>query len=190
MLIYAATGKKVPPGKLPGSIGVLVINVATVKAIYDASQGIPLIHRTVTVAGGVSAPKNIDALVGTTAKDLINMCDGYKKPPKKILFGGPLMGISQSTMEVPIIKGTSAVLLIDPLDESYGPCIRCGKCVEACSMNLLPSMIAKCAQQKRYGLADHYYALDCFECGACAYVCPQKIPLVQFIRVAKTKLRK
>lgn len=194
ILIKTITGKEVPSGGLPMDVGVLVQNIGTVKAIYDASyEGKPLIERVVTITGAVKRPKNLLVRIGTPLKEVIEQCGGYLGEPQKIIFGGPMMGIAQYTDDVPIIKGTSGVVVqnkqtINKQEESY--CIRCGRCVDVCPIHLMPTLIAKASEKKKYDLAKEYHALDCFECGSCAYACPSKIPLVQYIKVAKNEIIK
>jgi len=194
ILIKSIIKKEVPSGGLPMDIGVIVHNVGTVKAIYDAVyENKPLIERVITVTGAVKEPKNILVRIGTPVKDIIQQCSGYLGEPKKLIIGGPMMGLAQHTDEVPIIKGTSGILVqnkqtINTEEESY--CIKCGRCVDVCPINLMPTLIAKYAEKEKFDLAKEYGALDCFECGCCAYVCPSKIPLVQQIKIAKNEISK
>ncbi len=192
MLIYALTKKVVPQGGLPIDVGIIVNNVSTAKAAHDAIHlNIPLVERVVTVTGDVSQPKNILAMVGTSAKDLINECGGFTSKPKKIIVGGPMMGLAQHSTEVPLMKGCGGlVIMSEPkAEEEYGNCIRCARCINACPMELMPATIARLSQNRKFNRAKSYYALDCFECGCCAYVCPSKIPLVQLIKTAKIKIK-
>ena len=194
MLIYSLTGRKVPCVCLPLEVGVVVNNVGTAKAIYDAVyKGKPLIERCVTVTGDVEKPQNLMAKVGTSFADLVRQCGGYKREPAKILNGGPMMGIAQSTDDVPILKGTSGILVQNKetvLNNHERDCIRCGKCIDACPMKLMPTMISQYSQKDDFEQCEEYNAMDCFECGACAYECPSKIPLVQWIKVAKSEITK
>jgi len=196
-LIYALTGRKVPPGGLPLDVGVVVQNIQTAKAVYDAVvENKPLVERVVTVTGAVKEPKNLLIKLGTPFKDLIEQCGGAVGPVGKIINGGPMMGIAQSTDEVPVIKGTSGILVqlredVEKLDaEKELDCIRCGKCVEVCPMFLMPSMISRYSEKNMMDKAEEYNALDCFECGACAYICPSKIPLLKWIKKAKGEIMK
>lgn len=192
MLIYAITKRKVPSGGLPMDVGVVVQNVGTAKAVYDAVYtGKPLIERCVTVTGAVKEPKNLLVKIGTPFSDLISQCGGYKGEPKKLIAGGPMMGIAQYTDDIPVIKGTSGILVIDDgsADEERR-CIRCAKCVDVCPVNLTPNMIMANSKNDRIEAAEYLNALDCFECGCCSYVCPSKIPIVHYIKYAKSEIMK
>jgi len=194
ILIKTITNKEVPSGGLPMDVGVIVQNIATVKTIHDAVyESKPLIERVITVTGAVKKPKNMLVRIGTPIKDIIQQCGGYFGEPRKIIFGGPMMGIAQKTDEAPVIKGTCGILVqnkqtINLEKESY--CIKCAKCVDVCPINLMPILIAKASENKKFDLAREYGALDCFECGCCAYICPSKIPLVQKIKDVKLEIQK
>jgi electron transport complex protein RnfC len=191
-LIYALTGRKVPPGGLPKDVGVVVQNVQTAKAVYDAVvENKPLVDRVVTVTGAVKEPKNLLVKIGTPFKDLIEQCGGALGDVGKIISGGPMMGIAQSTDEVPVIKGTSGILVQLMADinlEEEQDCIRCSKCVDVCPMFLMPTMIATYSKKKMIDRAEEYNPLDCFECGCCDYACPCKIPLLKYIKKAKEEI--
>jgi electron transport complex protein RnfC len=194
MLIYSLTGRKVPTGGLPLDVGIIVNNVGTAKAVHDAVyHGKPLIERPVTVTGDVKEPKNLMVKIGTSFSDLIEQCKGFDCDPHKILNGGPMMGIAQYTADVPVLKGTSGILVQNKKSltkEEEKVCIRCGKCVETCPMELMPTTIAAHAKKDSFEGAKEVNALDCIECGCCAYVCPSKIPLVQWIKYAKSEICK
>lgn len=193
MLIKALTGREVPSGGLPMDVGTVVQNVGTIIAISDAvTQGIPLIQRVVTVSGSaVKEPKNLLMRIGATYKDALQCCGGLASEPQKIIMGGPMMGFAQSTVDVPVIKGTSGILFLSKKDVNYGKesaCINCGRCLEACPMGLNPSMLGILGQRQLYQEAkEDYNLLDCMECGSCVYVCPAKRPIVQYIRYAKAQ---
>lgn len=193
-LIYSITGRKVPnKGGLPMDVGCVVHNVQTAKAIYDAVyDGKPLIERVITITGAVKEPKNLLVKIGTPLKDLIEFCGGYEGSIGKIISGGPMMGIAQYTDEIPIIKGSSGILVQreEVIKEEERDCIRCGRCVDKCPMLLMPTMIAQYAKNNDIDKAEEYFALDCYECGCCSYVCPSKIPLVHWIKYAKNELMK
>lgn len=192
-LIYAITSKEVPSGSLPMDVGVIVSNVGTAAQIAKTIKtGLPLIERITTVTGkAVKEPKNLLVKIGTPVKDLIEQCGGYIEEPGKLILGGPMMGIAQHTDEIPAVKGTSGVLVLnkeeakipDPLN-----CIRCGRCVEICPANLQPLYISENSLSNRIEQAEKYRALDCIECGSCSYICPSKRPLLPSIRVAKNQI--
>lgn len=190
-IIKAITGRVVPSGKLPADVGVVVNNVATAKAIADAiKEGKPLIERVVTVTGeGVENPKNLLVKIGTPFSELIDFCGGFKGTPGKVISGGPMMGIAQYTLDVPVIKGTSGIL-VQPAEKvkvtKPSPCIRCGRCVDACPMNLLPLFISAYSIKGDFDRCKEYNVMDCIECGSCSYICPSKRPLVESIRLAKS----
>ncbi len=194
MLIYAVTKKKVPAGGLPMDVGVVVQNVGTAKAVYDAVyKRKPLVERVVTVTGAVKEPANLVVRIGTPVKDLIEECGGYIGEPVKLIAGGPMMGLAQLTDEIPVIKGTSGILVqakTDVCTDEERDCIRCGKCIDVCPMFLTPTAIAQNVMNKHFDRAKENFALDCFECGACAYICPSKIPLVHYIKHAKDEIMK
>jgi electron transport complex protein RnfC len=189
-LIYAVTGRQVPSGGLPMDVGVVVNNVGTAAAIARAIKtGMPLIERIVTVTGGgVAQPKNLLVRIGTPFKDVVEACGGLLGQPAKVISGGPMMGIAQYTLDVPVIKGTSGILVLTKQEVEMpepGPCIRCGKCVEACPMRLMPLFISAYALKGDYERSEKLHAMDCIECGCCSYICPARRPLVQSIRTAK-----
>ena len=195
MLIYSITGRKVPPGKLPLDVGVVVMNVNSVSFIAEyVKTGMPLIKRRVTVDGpAVKNPSNVDVFIGTPIVDVFEFCGGLKTDVEKVLMGGPMMGVSQSSLDNPVLKHTNALLAFGPefgkLPEESA-CIRCGKCVEACPMNLLPLYLNLNAIHENVDGLRKYKAMDCIECGSCSYVCPAKRHLVQSIRLGKALLRK
>lgn len=193
-IIKSCIGREVPSGKLPFDIGVVVQNVATVYAIYEAVYlRKPLYERVVTVSGPCLAnPKNLLARIGTRVCDLIEQCGPLIKEPKKIVMGGPMMGIAQYTMEGPVIKGTSGVVLFDEVsekEEAESFCVRCGECVQNCPMGLNPGLISLAINRDRLDLAEEYGIMDCIECGLCAYLCPSRRNIVQAIKAAKTRIR-
>jgi len=192
-LISVITGTDVPSGGLPMDVGVVVQNVGSVVAIANAvEKGIPLIERVTTVTGGsVAKPKNVLFRIGTTFGAAISFCGGFTEKPVKVLMGGPMMGMAQRTLEVPVIKGTSGILALSAADTNIGPespCIRCGRCVDACPMGLIPSMLSILAERDAYSVAkEDYNLLDCVECGSCVYVCPAKRNIVQYVKLSKAK---
>lgn len=192
-LIYSITKRKVPAGGLPMDIGAVVQNVQTAKAIYDAVyDGKPLIERVITITGAVKEPKNLLVKIGTPVKELIEFCGGYEGSIGKIISGGPMMGIAQYSDETPVIKGSSGILVQreEVIRDEERDCIRCSRCVDKCPMSLMPTIISQYAQKDDLDKCNEYFALDCYECGVCSYVCPSKIPLVHWIKYAKSELMK
>jgi electron transport complex protein RnfC len=192
-LISVVTGTDVPSGGLPMDVGVVVQNVGTVVAIADAVQkGIPLIERVTTVTGGaLKEPKNVLFRIGTTFAGAVAACGGFTQQPVKVIMGGPMMGMAQSTLDVPIIKGTSGILVLSETDVNVGPersCIRCGRCVDACPMGLVPSMLSVLSERGVHSVAkEQYDLLDCVECGSCVYVCPAKRNIVHYVKLSKAQ---
>lgn len=190
-LIQVVTGREVPSGGLPSDAGVVVQNVATAVAVNDAvREGIPLIARYATVSGGaVREPKNIVVLTGMLFSHVFDQCGGFSEAPAKVLLGGPMMGIAQQSLDVPVIKGTSGMLALtakETCGQVERSCIRCGKCVTVCPMGLVPSILSILGERGEFRVAkDEHNLLDCVECGSCVYVCPAKRNIVQYIRLQK-----
>ncbi len=192
-LIMAITGRQVPSGGLPAAVGCAVFNAATCKAIYDAVYlGMPLIKRIVTVSGDiVMEPKNLLVPIGTSFNDLLEAV-GHSENPYKVLSGGPMMGVAQFDLSVPVTKGTNAVTILGNKNHfaaKIAHCIRCGKCMDVCPMHLMP---LKMHEAERAGDVEEMKKLnlmDCIECGCCAYTCPATIPLVQSFRAGKQRIR-
>lgn len=194
-LIKAVLGKEIPPGKLPFEVGCVVSNVGTAYAVYEAVYyNKPLYERVVTFSGSsIGESRNLLVRIGTRVSDLVDACGGFKEEVNKILFGGPMMGIAQYTRDVPVIKGTSGVLFLTEKEAKSGyeyPCIRCARCLDVCPMNLMPTRIFQYAKKERWEDAETLHPVDCMECGACAYECPSKIPLVHYIKLVKARLIK
>jgi electron transport complex protein RnfC len=194
MLIHAVTGREVPSGKLPVSLGVLVQNVGSAASIAEIFEtGLPLVERVVTVSGhGVRTPANLLVPVGTKLADLLDACGGLTSDAEEILFGGPMMGVAQRTLEVPIVKGTTGVVVLtreEVRSRKQYPCIHCGACLEACPVFLNPSMLADLARTQRYTEMEEWHLNDCMLCGSCSYVCPSNIPLSQLFQASKVALR-
>jgi Na+-translocating ferredoxin:NAD+ oxidoreductase subunit C len=194
-LIKQLLNKELPLGKLPFDLGVNVQNVSTVFAIYESVyKSKPLYERIVTVTGGLlKNPKNILARIGTPIKELIEFCGPLKAEPAKIIIGGPMMGIAQYTDQVPVIKSTTGVILLDAKEAKIleeQPCIRCGACVRNCPMGLMPCLINQAAGKGMPQEAKAYGALDCIECGLCNFACPSHRRLTQSIKLAKMELSK
>jgi electron transport complex protein RnfC len=194
-LIKNILRKEVPSGKLPFDIGIVVHNVATTFAIYEAVfKNKPLYERVVTVAGScLSNPKNLLVRIGTPIKELIVSCGPLKEEPAKIIIGGPMMGIAQYTLEVPVIKSTTGIILFNKeevasQEEKF--CIRCGACVRECPVGLEPCLINLASEKEAWLQTQNYGVLDCIECGLCSYVCPANRNLVQSIKRAKLEVVK
>lgn len=191
-LIYAVTGRTVPTGKLPIDVGVIVDNVATAyHAVKAIESGIPLIERIITVSGdAVNKPGNFKVRLGTPLSHLIDVIQGTKTSPAKIIVGGPMMGFAVPSLDYPVMKGNGGLLLFSknsPLAETYDEqlCVRCGKCVDVCPMNLEPTAIVQAVKKRNWDTAKALHNMSCIECGSCAYNCPAHIPLVQYLRLGK-----
>lgn len=195
MLIKAVTDREVPPKRLPMDVNVVVQNVGTAFAVYEAARfEKPLIERVITVTGeGINNPSNLMARIGTPVSDLIDECGGFKGNIKKVISGGPMMGIALGSLDMPVIKGTSGIIAMPEEEvvhvDDYNPCIRCGRCIDACPMGLMPNMLSVLSEKSRYDDTREYNVFDCFECGSCTFVCPSKRPIVQQIKLAKSLTR-
>lgn len=192
-MIHAVTGKEVPAGGRSSDVGVLMHNVATAYAIHQClAEGMPLISRIVTVSGGsVVEPRNVEALIGTPIEHLIAQCGGTKSDVSRIILGGPMMGQIMPSMEVPLIKGAAGVLVLENNEitqPSPSPCIRCGRCLNACPMGLVPLEMANHSKANDFDGAKEFGLSDCILCGSCSFVCPSHIPLVQYFQYAKGML--
>lgn len=192
-LITAITGKEVPAGGLPMDVGVVVNNTGTAAAIARTIKtGMPLIERVVTVSGeGIEEPQNLLVRLGTRLSDVVAAAGGFRGTPKKVIMGGPMTGITQFDLNVPVIKGTSGILVFTKLKTATlpGPCIRCGRCVDVCPAFLLPGTLARLAKAGMYDEAVDYGLLNCIECGSCSYICPANRFLVQTIKAAKQEVQ-
>lgn len=192
-LIYAITGREVPSGGLPAAVGCAVFNAATCKAIHDAVYlGMPLIRRIVTVSGDiVMEPKNLLVPLGTSFNELLEAV-GTRENPYKVLSGGPMMGAAQYDLAVPVIKGSNAVTILGKRNQytiDQSRCIRCGKCIEACPMQLMPVLMYKSLQSGSIEEMKAQNLMDCIECGCCAYTCPACVPLVLAFKAGKHRIR-
>jgi electron transport complex protein RnfC len=190
-LIKGILKREVPRGGLPMDVGCVVQNVGTCQAAFMAVKfSKPLIDRVLTVAGdGVRENKNVLVRIGTPVRDVIEFCGGYAGQPKKIISGGPMMGIAQYSDDVPVIKGTSGILVWnDVTPDEPGPCVRCASCVDVCPMGLMPTEIYALVKNKNFAMAKTYGVMDCIECGCCAYVCPSAIPLVHYFKYGKNEV--
>ena len=195
MLTKTLLGREVPSRKLPLDIGVVVQNVGSCAAIAEVFEtGLPLIERVVTVTGrGVKRPSNLIISVGTKVGELIDACGGLTEDAHEIVFGGPMMGAPQASHDVPILKGTTGVVVLSRDEtrrqETY-PCIRCGRCLEACPVFLNPQQLGRLALAGRHPETEDHHIWDCMLCGCCSYVCPSNIPLSQLFQVSRTALQR
>ncbi len=192
-LIYAITRRKVPAGGLPMDVGVVVQNVSTARAMYRALEyGEPLIERGVSVTGeGVEKPQNFFVRIGTPISELLKLV-GVKDEDSRLIFGGPMMGIAINDPEIGIMKGTSGITILPIEIVKKGTemnCIKCGRCVRACPMNLEPYLLYKLFKKKKFNDMAEHHLMDCIECGSCAYVCPSNIDHVKAFKTAKTVVR-
>lgn len=195
-LISVITGKHLKLGMLPADAGCVVDNVATIRAIYRAvCLNEPLMERTVTVSGDcVKATGNFFVKVGTCARELVEACGGWKEgmEPKKVLFGGPMMGTALPSLDVPICKNNNAITALSydtVAEETITACLRCGRCNRVCPLGLSPQLMQVAAQRKNYERYEHrLFGLECIACGCCTYICPAKRPLMQLFKVTKAEI--
>jgi len=192
-LIDAVTGRQVPSGKLPIEVGAVVHNVGTTLAVYEAVQkNKPLIERVVTVTGpGISKPSNFLARIGTPVSQLIEAAGGLPNNTGKVIGGGPMMGKALASLDVPVTKGSSGILVF-PQEEAHRKpmenCIRCGKCVSVCPMGLEPYLLMIETEKELFDRAEGDNIMDCIECGSCSFTCPANRPLLDYIRLGKGKV--
>ena len=193
-LIQALTGREVPPGKLPVSVGCAVFNVSTFAAIYRAvGLGQPLTQRIVTISGeAIAEPQNFIVPIGTPLRDLVEVAGGLHEKTERVISGGPMMGVAQRDLAAPVIKATNSILCLlrDRNGAAENPvCLRCGKCVSACPMRLQPLYLYRYEQAGNVDELERLNVLDCIECGCCAFTCPGKLPLVEKLRRSKQMVR-
>ncbi|MFO0488671.1 MAG: RnfABCDGE type electron transport complex subunit C, partial [Cyclobacteriaceae bacterium] len=194
-LIQAVLDREVPSGGLPADVGVIVHNVGTTFAIYEAVQkNKPLVERVITVTGkDAKQPSNLWVRIGTPVIELITAAGGLPESTGKVVSGGPMMGKAIADLEVPVAKGTSGILVIAQAEtkrtEEYN-CVHCGKCIEACPMGLEPYRLLLLSKAGHSEKSKRENVLDCIECGSCSFVCPSNRPILDYIRLSKTKLKK
>ncbi len=191
MLIKRVMGRQVPRGGLPADVGCVVSNISTTKAISDAIQkGMPLVERVVTVTGEkLKKPGNYIVKIGTNTKDLIDYCGGITGDDVTIKAGGPMMGFVLSDTNVPIMKGSNGIIVVDSDHTAEQPCIKCGRCMDVCPMELTPLYFAKFADEENWQGMKDSNVMDCIECRCCEYICSSKIPLVTKIKAGKNAVR-
>ena len=192
MLIKRVLGKSVPSGGLPADVGAVVSNISTAKAISDAiSLGMPLIERVVTVTGEcVKRPGNYIVKVGTNVKDVLDYCGGLTREDACVKIGGPMMGIAQSDLNVPVLKGANGVIAFEPDETQAVECIKCGRCVDVCPMELSPLYFARYAREGNWAAMQAQNVMDCIECRSCEFICSSKIPLLSWIKYGKNEIRR
>ena len=193
-LVQSVTGREVLPGKLPVSVGCAVFNVSTFAAVYRAVRlGTPLTERIVTVSGeAIAEPQNFIVPIGTPFRDLIEVAGGLNEKTERVISGGPMMGVAQNDLSVPVIKATNSILCLlkDENGAADNPvCLRCGKCVSVCPMRLQPLYMYRFVNAKRVEELRRLNLMDCMECGSCAFTCPGKLPLVDSFRKGKKLLK-
>ena len=194
VLIRQTTGRIVPEGKLPLDVGAIVINVTTLVSIVEyITTGMPLVEKCVTVDGSaVAEPKNVIVPIGTAMKDVFDFCGGFKAEPRKVLYGGPMMGIAVPTVESPVLKNTNAIIAMDEKDANIAPesvCIRCGRCISQCPLNLQPTALNAAYLEGDAEALEKLKVNLCMECGCCNFVCPAHRQLVQSNKLGKALLR-
>ena len=190
-LIKRVMGRKVPSGGLPADVGVIVDNISTVKAISDAIQkGMPLIERVATVTGEkIKNPGNFIIKIGTSVKELIDYCGGFTDEDVLVKMGGPMMGFPLNTLDVPMMKGSNGIIAIEPDETKEQPCIKCGRCVDVCPMELSPLYFVKYAKDENWQGMKDMNVMDCVECRCCQYICSSKIPIINSIKAGKNAVR-
>ena len=191
-LVYAVTGRRMGSTDLPSNLGCIVDNVTTLAAIYRAvCLNEPLMEKGFTVTGdAVAEPGNFLVKIGTSFQEILDAAGGFKDEPKKVIIGGPMMGVAATDLSVPICKAYNALICLteDPVEEAEAKmtaCIRCGRCSRACPVGLVPQMMAVAAERKDYDQFEKLYGVDCLACGSCTYICPAKRPLTQLFKQAK-----
>jgi len=194
MLLKSLIDREVPEGGLPMHVGVVVQNVASVATIAEIfDTGLPLVERILTVTGrGLREPRNLVVPIGTRLSDLLAACGGLTDDAAEVVMGGPMMGVAQASMETPVLKGTSGVVVLSEDEARPGdtfPCIRCGRCLDACPVFLDPQHLGSLGLNQRYEEMQDHHLQTCMLCGCCSYVCPSRIPLSQLFGVAKATLR-
>ena len=195
MLVKSCTDRVIPLGKLPADVGCIVMNITSAAFVADYLRtGMPLVKKRVTVDGSaIQHPQNVLVPVGTKISDLVAFCGGWKAEPAKLLMGGPMMGLALTGDDLPILKQNNGLLAFaegDAVLPEPTACIRCGRCVAGCPMDLMPTQLEKYAELGDVDALNRYGVMCCMECGTCAYNCPANRPLVQAIRMGKALVKK
>lgn len=195
MMIESLLGRRVPSGKLPLDVGVVVQNVGSIATIAEVFEtGLPLVERIVTVTGpGVRRPSNLVVPVGARIADVLEFCGGLEADTDRVVFGGPMMGNAQADLGTPVLKGTTGIVALTRDAAASGaqhPCIRCARCLDACPVFLNPADLGRLARAGRYDEMEELHLADCMLCGSCSYVCPSNIPLSQMFGMAKSMARR
>ena len=190
-LIKRVMGRIVPSGGLPADVGVVVDNISTVKAISDAIQtGMPLVERVATVTGEkIKNPGNFVIKIGTSVRELIDYCGGFTDDDVLVKMGGPMMGFPLNTLDVPMMKGSNGIIAVEPDETKEQPCIKCGRCVDVCPMELSPLYFVKYAKDENWQGMKDMNVMDCVECRCCQYICSSKIPIINSIKAGKNAVR-
>lgn len=194
-LIKALTGRKIPVGKLPMDVGCVCVNVGTAISIKRAIvDGQPLYKKVITVSGKVKRPSNLKVRIGTPINEIVSQCGGYVGKPVRLIAGGPMMGVSLSNDEFPILKSSSGFIVYNKEDVKNelkfkeSPCIRCAKCINSCPMKIMPTMITQAVKKKDTDMLESLHVMNCFECGCCSFICPVRIPLTSYMKKGKKLL--
>lgn len=194
VLIYSATGRRVPPGKLPSDVGCVVMNITSISVLNKYIRtGMPLVAKTVTVDGdAIREPQNVIVPIGTAVSEVLEFCGGFKSPPRKILYGGPMMGTALLNTDMPVLKQNNALIVMDRKQaekQKETQCIRCGRCAAACPMKIQPLDIEAVLRNKDIEELKSLHVEYCMECGCCSFVCPAKRNLTQSMRMAKAEIK-
>ncbi len=192
MLIKRILGRQVPSGGLPADVGAVVCNVSTAKAVSDAIQlGLPLTERIVTVTGErIRRPGNYLVKIGTGVREIVEYCGGLEGGDAVVKLGGPMMGLIQPDLDVPVLKGTNGILAVAPETSEEVACIKCGRCVDVCPMELSPLRFAKYADEGNWLAMKEWNVMDCVECRSCEFICSSRIPITQKIKAGKNEIRR
>ncbi len=194
VLVKACTGREIPMGKLPADVGCLVMNITSAAFLANYMKtGMPLITKRVTIDGSaIQNPQNVIVPIGTKIADIIAFTGGYKTEPKKMLMGGPMMGLALASDELPVLKQNNGILAFGEREAHLSEpiaCIRCGRCVSGCPMNLIPTQLEQYSNAKNVEKLEEFDVMDCMECGTCVFNCPAGRPLVQAIRLGKAMVK-